>query len=80
MFEGKLVRLRAITREDLPRYTAWINDQEVARYITVYRPVSLEDEERWFMNAGVGAATSSSRSRRWMASTSALPACTTSTG
>lgn len=52
MFEGKLVRLRAHTREDLPRYVTWINDQEVARYLTFYRPIALEDEERWF--AGLG--------------------------
>ena len=48
MYEGKLVRLRAITREDLPRYVAWINDWEVARHLEFFRPVNLEGEERWY--------------------------------
>ena len=48
MFEGKLVRLRAMTREDLPRCVSWINDQELARYMEFHRPVSLEQEQKWY--------------------------------
>lgn len=46
--QGELVRLRAITREDLPNYVRWINDPELARYMEFHRPVSLEMEERWY--------------------------------
>ena len=48
MFAGKLVRLRAITREDLPRYVRWIADPEVIRFLNFFRPIPLEAEERWF--------------------------------
>ncbi|MHB0879017.1 MAG: GNAT family N-acetyltransferase [Anaerolineae bacterium] len=48
MFEGKLVRLRAVTKDDLPRFVTWINDQDVVHYLDFYRPISVEDEERWF--------------------------------
>ncbi len=46
--QGDLVRLRAVTREDLPRYTGWIADPEVRRYLNFYRPMTLEEEARWF--------------------------------
>ncbi|MGC8874793.1 MAG: GNAT family N-acetyltransferase [Chloroflexia bacterium] len=48
MLIGERVRLRAIEREDLPRCVAWLNDPEVVRYLTLYLPLSREDEERWF--------------------------------
>jgi len=48
MFEGKLVRLRALTKEDLPRCVQWIGDQDVTQYLNFHRPISLEQEERWF--------------------------------
>jgi RimJ/RimL family protein N-acetyltransferase len=47
-FEGELVRLRAHRRDDLPTYVKWIGDPEVASYLSFYRPVALEEEERWF--------------------------------
>ncbi|NPV07934.1 MAG: GNAT family N-acetyltransferase [Anaerolineae bacterium] len=46
--QGSLVRLRPVTREDLPRYVEWIADPEVRRHLNFYRPLSLEDEEHWF--------------------------------
>ncbi|NOZ27122.1 MAG: GNAT family N-acetyltransferase [Chloroflexi bacterium] len=48
MIQGEKVRLRAITRDDLPRYTTWLNDPQVIEYFGPYRPWSLEDEEDWF--------------------------------
>jgi len=58
VFEGQLVRLRAIAKDDLPRFVAWINDQEVARHLDFYRPISLEDEERWFAAVATSASDS----------------------
>lgn len=48
MIFGKRIRLRAIEREDLPRFAAWLNDPEVRQYIAAYLPMSLVMEERWF--------------------------------
>lgn len=48
MLIGERVRLRAIEHEDLPRCVAWLNDPEVIQYLTLYMPLSHEDEERWF--------------------------------
>jgi len=48
MIIGKNVRLRAIEKEDLPRFTAWLNDAEVRRNLLIYQPLSLVQEERWF--------------------------------
>jgi RimJ/RimL family protein N-acetyltransferase len=48
MLQGKRVRLRAIERSDISRCVAWLNDPEVIRYLTLYMPLSHEDEARWF--------------------------------
>ncbi len=48
MIRGRKVRLRAVEREDLPRYTAWLNDPDVVEYFGPYRPWSLADEEAWY--------------------------------
>jgi diamine N-acetyltransferase len=47
---GEKVRLRPIEREDLPRYVRWFGDPEVRRYLALYLPFSLAQEERWFEN------------------------------
>jgi RimJ/RimL family protein N-acetyltransferase len=47
-FEGQLVRLRPIRRDDLPRFVEWVADAEVQRFVGFYRPIGLEQEERWF--------------------------------
>ena len=47
MIYGKGLRLRAIEREDVPRFLRWFNDPEVRRYLTMYRPLSRAEEERW---------------------------------
>ena len=48
MIYGERVRLRAIEREDIPRFVRWFNDPEVRRYLTSYEPMSHAVEERWF--------------------------------
>jgi RimJ/RimL family protein N-acetyltransferase len=44
---GERVRLRAIEREDVPRFVRWFNDPEVRQFLTMYRPLSRAEEERW---------------------------------
>ncbi|MGD8554017.1 MAG: GNAT family protein [Anaerolineales bacterium] len=48
MILGERVRLRAIERDDLPRYVEWFNDPEVRQYLNLFLPMSLPEEERWF--------------------------------
>jgi RimJ/RimL family protein N-acetyltransferase len=48
MIVGKNVRLRPVERDDLPRFVAWFADPDVRRYLEVYLPFSLAQEERWF--------------------------------
>jgi RimJ/RimL family protein N-acetyltransferase len=50
MIRGEKVILRAIERTDLERCHRWINDPEVSRYLQVYLPVSLHEEEKWIEN------------------------------
>jgi len=45
---GEKVRLRAIERDDIPRFLRWLNDPEVRRYLAMYLPLSRAQEERWF--------------------------------
>jgi RimJ/RimL family protein N-acetyltransferase len=49
-FEGELVRLAAIRREDLPIYTRWFQDYEVQRMVgvDVIVPQSFEREQSWY--------------------------------
>lgn len=48
MIVGERVRLRAIKRDDLPRFVEWFSDPDVRRYLDMYLPFSLTQEERWF--------------------------------
>jgi len=48
MIIGKRVRLRALEKDDLPRFVFWINDPEVRRNLTLFQPLSLAQEEKWF--------------------------------
>jgi RimJ/RimL family protein N-acetyltransferase len=45
---GKRVRLRAVEREDVTRFYEWVNDPEVTRGLSLYLPMSMQDEENWF--------------------------------
>ena len=48
MIPGRNIRLRSIDRDDLPRFVRWFADPEVRTHLAQYRPLSLEQEERWF--------------------------------
>jgi len=48
MFTTPRLRLRAITREDLPIFVRWFNDPEVTQHLANVWPLSIEDEEEWF--------------------------------
>jgi len=48
MFHGERIRLRFNERDDIPRYTAWLNDPAVRRGISQFAPMSLALEEKWF--------------------------------
>jgi RimJ/RimL family protein N-acetyltransferase len=48
MIFGKRVRLRAIEKDDLPRFVAWLNDPEVRRNLILYQPLSMGQEELWY--------------------------------
>ncbi|MEW6717864.1 MAG: GNAT family protein [Chloroflexota bacterium] len=48
MIVGDRIRLRAIEREDLPRFVSWLNDPEVRAGLSLYLPLSLAEEEKWF--------------------------------
>lgn len=48
MIQGKRARLRALELADLPDYHRWLNDPEVIRYLKLYAPLSMPDEEDWY--------------------------------
>jgi RimJ/RimL family protein N-acetyltransferase len=48
MIYGERIRLRAPTRDDLPRFTAWLNDPDIRQYISIFLPFSIEEEESWY--------------------------------
>jgi RimJ/RimL family protein N-acetyltransferase len=50
MIYGKRLRLRAPERDDIPRFAQWLNDPQVRAGLTVYLPLSISNEERWFAN------------------------------
>ncbi|MBN8582735.1 MAG: GNAT family N-acetyltransferase [Anaerolineae bacterium] len=45
---GKRIRLRAVEREDVQKFHAWVNDPEVTRGLMLYLPMSMRDETDWF--------------------------------
>ena len=48
MIAGRDVRLRPVERTDLPRFVQWFADPEIRFHLAQYRPLSLDQEERWF--------------------------------
>jgi RimJ/RimL family protein N-acetyltransferase len=48
MLQGKLVRLRAPERGDLPTFVRWFNDPETTQFLLRGPPMSLEGEEQWY--------------------------------
>jgi RimJ/RimL family protein N-acetyltransferase len=45
---GQKIRLRAIERDDLPRFVVWLNDPEVRAGISRFLPIGSAEEEHWF--------------------------------
>ena len=45
---GEKIRLRAIERDDLPRYVAWFADAAVSENLASQMPMSLVHEEHWY--------------------------------
>jgi RimJ/RimL family protein N-acetyltransferase len=48
MLVGKLVRLRAPERGDLPTFVRWFNDPEATQFLLRGPPMGLEEEEQWY--------------------------------
>jgi diamine N-acetyltransferase len=48
MLKSQRLTLRAIDREDLPRYVAWLNDPDVTDHLKPYLPFNLDDETDWY--------------------------------
>ena len=48
MIYGERIRLRAAERNDVKTFYNWVNDPEVTRYLSMYLPLSIVDEENWF--------------------------------
>jgi RimJ/RimL family protein N-acetyltransferase len=53
---GDGIRLRAIEREDLPRYVSWFNDPEVRDNLKRVLPMSTVEEGTWFDALGSRSA------------------------
>ena len=50
MLKGQRLTLRAIERDDLPHYVAWLNDPEVTDHLLAHLPFNLDDETDWYEN------------------------------
>jgi len=48
MIYGERIRFRAVEREDLPRFVAWLNDPEVLQGLLMYLPLSADAESAWY--------------------------------
>jgi diamine N-acetyltransferase len=50
MITTEKVRLRAIERDDIPRFVEWLNDPQVIAGLLITIPLSSWDETHWFEN------------------------------
>lgn len=48
MIVGDGIRFRAIERDDLPRFVGWFNDPEVLQGLSMFLPMAMWEEEKWF--------------------------------
>ena len=37
-----------MSKKDLPAFVNWLNDPEILQYLTIYAPLSIEQEEKWY--------------------------------
>jgi UDP-4-amino-4,6-dideoxy-N-acetyl-beta-L-altrosamine N-acetyltransferase len=49
MIYGTLTRLRRIERDDIPTFVRWFADPEVREFLLLNRPISIAEEEQWFV-------------------------------
>jgi len=45
---GERLRLRRVERDDVKKYHEWVNDPEITEGLSLFFPMSMEDEERWY--------------------------------
>lgn len=50
MLEGNKVRLIPPKKEFIPTFSKWMNDREVLEFLIMYKPITLEQEEKWYAN------------------------------
>lgn len=50
MIHGDRIRLRRMEKDDLQQFVDWLNDPEVRAGLSMYNPMSMAEEERWFEN------------------------------
>ncbi len=48
MLFGERVKLVPPESKNIPIFLKWFNDPEILQYLTNYRPITLEEEEKWF--------------------------------
>lgn len=48
MIYGERIRLRHVERDDLPKFVEWMNDPEVTRGLSMYLPLSFDEELNWY--------------------------------
>jgi len=48
MIYGERVRLRHMERVDLPKFVEWLNDPLVIQGISMYLPISMDEEDSWY--------------------------------
>jgi RimJ/RimL family protein N-acetyltransferase len=57
MIYAARIRFRAPERSDLPQYVEWLNDPEVRQGLSLFLPLSMADEEKWYENMLSTSAT-----------------------
>jgi RimJ/RimL family protein N-acetyltransferase len=61
MYDGTLVRLRALEPEDAEHAFRWINDREVTQFLMARYPISLAGEKEWAAKSAVTNSFEDSR-------------------
>ena len=48
MLKGKRIRLAPLDRKYIDLFLKWFNDPEITQYLTMYKPLTRDWEEKWF--------------------------------
>ncbi|GAP19939.1 GNAT family N-acetyltransferase [Leptolinea tardivitalis] len=48
MLIGKITRLRALEKQDMPLLQKWMNDPNLTKWLGPRFPISLEEQNRWY--------------------------------